>query len=689
MPDEPHDDRVRPWRRALALGLLLPLVAASVLIWSATGRADHIDKIPVAIVNSDTIITSPQKMAAGRSLTAALTHPKTPQQNLDWTLSDKTDANAGLEDGTFYAVLTIPSDFSSSILSSGTDTPKQGELSLVSNGAASSTVPYISRQIAAAAGASLGDQTTQGYLKNVYGGFNTLADNSSKAADSASQLAGGTTQLASGATKLDQGAGSLASSLDRLSSGAETLASGTQSVSGGAATVATGADGLAGGAAKLHSSAKKVSGASQSLAGKSARLAGASRTVARATRGVGLGVRGLSAGQRVLAGRLSALSSSCRSAGGSPTFCLRLARVLAQASRLATAAAGIHGGADRVSDAARGVADGSDALAGGNRELASANRRLASASGALSSSAGELRVGTSSVARGATGLVGGADQLADGSKSAASAGGSVASGSSSVSSSASKTDDGAQQLSSGLSQQARQSPTYSTKQQNTLAPVVSEPVRLSSTVQHTSHGNGWLVALILAVILWLAVLVAALSLDVSSIRRNALAPVTSRRLAVSQALPVVGFAVLQAAALMVAVAVFHPSIAALVPLVLLVLLAAVSFSLLALGLRVALGRAGVALFVLLLVLQLAASGNVIPLETAPVMLQKLNGVLPLTAFVNGTSQLVVGGHAASYVAVVVVLVVWAVGAAAALIAGVKRHRQGAATARTGQAPANA
>ena len=75
--------------------------------------------------------------------------------------------------------------------------------------------------------------------------------------------------------------------------------------------------------------------------------------------------------------------------------------------------------------------------------------------------------------------------------------------------------------------------------------MVSEPVQLTSSVQHTAHGNGWLIALILAVILWLAVLVAALSLDVAGVRRNALAPVSSRRLALSQALPVLGFAVLR------------------------------------------------------------------------------------------------------------------------------------------------
>src|SRR3954452_22707396 len=122
VPAEKSGRRTR-WRRIVVIGVLLPLVAASVLIWSATGRQEQIDQVPVAIVNNDTIITDPQPMAAGRSLAAALTHPTTPSQNLRWVLSDQDDATAGLADGSFYAVLTIPSDFSGAILSSGTDQP--------------------------------------------------------------------------------------------------------------------------------------------------------------------------------------------------------------------------------------------------------------------------------------------------------------------------------------------------------------------------------------------------------------------------------------------------------------------------------------------------------------------------------------------------------------------------------------
>ena len=83
-----------------------------------------------------------------------------------------------------------------------------------------------------------------------------------------------------------------------------------------------------------------------------------------------------------------------------------------------------------------------------------------------------------------------------------------------------------------------------------------------------------------------------------------------------------------------------------------------------------------------LLVQVAASSNVIPLETAPSALQTLNGVMPLTAFVNGASQLVSGGQVGSYVAVVVVLLVWALIGYALLVSAVKK-RQDARPAAAG------
>ncbi len=666
--------RRMPWRRILVLGVLLPLVAASLLIWSATGRQSNIDQVPVAVVNNDTIITDPQPMAAGRSLTAALTHPADPSNNLLWVLTDSDDADSGLANGSYYAVLTIPSDFSEAVLSTGTDAPVQGKLTLVSNAAASTTMPYISQQVATVAADALGNQVTQAYLGQVYDGFNSLAEGNQKAATSASQLADGTKQLSVGASQLDDGAESLSQGLDEVATGSAQLADGAATAHDGAVQVANGTAELAQGVTKLTDGQAALASGTSTLSRDTGRLAARSRELAGGARVVQAGSRAVSAASRLFSQEMSLLGEDCQAALGSPAYCNRVARAVKHATGLAKAAQRLNTGAAKIASGASQLAGGAGAVARGTARVSASAHALSDAGGRLSSSTSALVQGTASLAQGTAGLESAAAQLAGGTSSTAQAGSSLASGSSTLASSASQANNGAQQLSSGLASGAAQSPTYSDKQQEALTPVVSQPIQLTSTVEHAEHGNGWLIAIIVGLILWLAALVAALSLDLSAIARNSMAPVASRAVAFAQSLPLLGLAALSAASVVAAVVLFHASTASIVPLALLVLLASVTFALLALALRLRWGRVGVTLFVLFLLVQVAASSNVIPLETAPSVLQKLNGVMPLTAFVNGASQLISGGQVGSLVAAVVVLVVWALVGCALLVSAVKKAR---------------
>ena len=284
--------------------------------------------------------------------------------------------------------------------------------------------------------------------------------------------------------------------------------------------------------------------------------------------------------------------------------------------------------------------------------------------------------GTASLAQGAAGLDSAAGQLASGTGSTAQAGCLARLGQrhARVQRQPGRRRRPAAQQRAGAAgpRRARRTPT---QQQQALTPVVSQPVVLTSTVQHSEHGNGWLIAVIVGLVLWLAALVAALSLDLSPITRNSMAPVASRAVALAQSLPLLGLAALSAASVVVAVVVFHTSTAAIVPLALLVaagfrdLRAARPGAAAAVGpgrdhaVRAVPARPG-----------RGVQQRRAPRDGARRALQTLNGVMPLTAFVNGASQLVSGGQVASYVAVVVVLLVWALIGYALLVSAVKQRR---------------
>ena len=535
----------RRWAGLVAVAVLLPLLAALVLVWSTDDRRDRIGEIPVAIVNNDTIITDPQPMAAGRALTASLTNPADGDPKLDWTLTDADDAKEGLRTGAYYAVLTIPSDFSKAILSTGTDSPEAGQIELKSNAAASQTVPYISEQVVSAAAQALGNQSTQGYLKQVYSGFNQIAEGQENAASSAQQLAGGTADLSQGASQLDQGANQLAGATGDLADGASELKSGTAGLSSGAARIAQGNRDLAAGAQRVTSASGRLAGSAARLADRSRDYADRIRRASQGAERVSGGADRLATAAGNLADEVASLSDKCLQSGGSVVFCaeLRAAQVRSRA---------VAGGADIVARGTGGVARGAKLLAGGARALAAADRVLAGgartldgATRALSGSAGALARGASDVASGAATLDSSTGQLAGGAQETSQAAGSLASGSDTLSSSSSQVNDGAQQLSSGLTKGAEQSPTYTDDQQDALASTVSQPVQLSAATQHDGHANGFLLGAIVGVLLWLTALAGALRLDVSASRRFAFAPVSSGRIARTQAVPVIVLGVVQ------------------------------------------------------------------------------------------------------------------------------------------------
>ena len=68
----------------------------------------------------------------------------------------------------------------------------------------------------------------------------------------------------------------------------------------------------------------------------------------------------------------------------------------------------------------------------------------------------------------------------------------------------------------------------------------------------------------------------------------------------------------------------------------------------------------------------AALGGLMPIETAPATIQLLNGVLPLPQFVNGAAQLLLGGQG-SLVNACLVLSLWTVLALGASVLAASRR----------------
>ena len=105
-------------RAGIAAVVLIPLAFAGLFVGAVGQGSSALDRIPVAIVNEDTLqkVTNADgtvtNVFAGRQLVTELTG----SEGFNWTITNADDAEAKLAAGTVYAVLTVPSNFSDSIL---------------------------------------------------------------------------------------------------------------------------------------------------------------------------------------------------------------------------------------------------------------------------------------------------------------------------------------------------------------------------------------------------------------------------------------------------------------------------------------------------------------------------------------------------------------------------------------------
>ena len=360
----------RKWLRrgAIAAVVLVPLAFAGLFVGALAQADSAVGRIPAAIVNSDTLVYqtaadgTKTPVFAGRQLVTELTGGS---KGFDWTITNKADADKALANGTVDAILTVPKDFSSSILSLSSSNPKQADLAIHTDDAHS----YLTGAVAQAVGDGMvnafGKTITEQYISGIYASVGQLGSSLSSAADGAGGLASGASSLSGGLTT--------------LAGGAASAASGATSLSTGIAKYTGGVDALSGGLSTLDGAAANLTPLSQGIAAVSAQVADLSAQLQTAT----------------------------------PL------EVPAISDELATASATLAGLSAQNSAVATGVQGGVSQSASGASQLAAGSASLRSGASSLASGIGGLSTGASSAASGASQLASGAGDLAAGLKSGA------------------------------------------------------------------------------------------------------------------------------------------------------------------------------------------------------------------------------------------------------------------------------
>ncbi|MBC7517544.1 MAG: ABC transporter permease [Microbacteriaceae bacterium] len=382
-----HPGRTR-WgtRLTVALVAVLPLAFAGLFVASLGDANDGIRRIPAAVVNADTLIQ--QKAAdgtttpifAGRQLVTELTGSSNPA--FDWKVTNAEKAKSELAAGTVYAILTVPKDFSKSLLTLSTDAPRQARLSIRTDDAHSYLTAPLAQTVGASMVSAFGQQITANYLGGVSASIGTLGSSLATAADGASKLADGASALGAGLGGLGSGASSAQEGAAGLTSGIAKYTGGVSALSVGLGQLKAGAGGLSGISSGVTQFTGGVSQLSAAIAAASVELSSPDPVKARVAAAT---VQALSA--RLASAAAGGASLATQTAGG-------IAGVQSGIARSASGAATLSAGSGALSTGAQSLRDGLGRLAAGATTAATGADSLTSGATAL---AGGLRDGAARV----------------------------------------------------------------------------------------------------------------------------------------------------------------------------------------------------------------------------------------------------------------------------------------------------
>jgi putative membrane protein len=646
-------------RAALVALLLLPLLYGALYLWSFWDPYGSLDKIPVALVNEDKGATAAgKKITAGDEITGKLLDSKV----FDWQEVSAKDAKDGVESGSYYLSLTMPTDFSERIASSSGDSPETGALQVATNDSNNYIVGQISRSVFSEVRRAASTNASRSFLDKIFISFSDIHDATEKAAKGAKDLDGGigkakkgSKDLANGLKDAKKGSGDLSGGIRKLDTGAADLASGSKQVADGTKLLAQKVNGVANQVRPyLKDDGKSIARAAQLVAdsSKAARhhldtlVKGAPVAAADARRGA----TDLAAVHQEFCADATGAAT-----GGAPGGEAADAAVRARACPV------LKRGVTAAENAAKVAEDVNAMVKDSKGELATLDTRLAdlqTKSQALAKEAphldddlrtavtkvNALNSGAQQVSQGATKLHTGLASARTGATDLDTGVGKLKTGAHDLDGGLFKLADGSGKLAGGLHDGVEKIPDYDKDARDKRTEVMADPVKLASQSMHKApnYGTGF-APYFIPLSLWVGAMVAYMLIQ--PLNRRALAAGASAwRIAFAGWLPVAALGLLQIAALM---SVLHWGLGlemerAAGTLGFLALVSA-CFAAIIQWLNARFGAAGRILVLAVLMLQLTSAGGTYPVQTSPAFFNAIHPFLPMTYVVEGLRRLISGG----------------------------------------------
>ena len=368
--------------------IILPSLYALINIQACWDPYDNTGNLEFAVANLDTGSTfEGEDINVGDQLEDELKR----NDDFYWTFVSEEELREGVKNGTYYAGIIVPKNFSSSIKSITSDDPHSAELEYVVNRKSNPMASKLSDSAARAVYNKINAKIVQFIDVAAYA---KLGELQSALASGASQMSSGAGQLSAGASKVQSGASKVNSSASKVNDGASQLKSGATDLEKGADKVNAGASKVKSGADKVNAGASKVKSGSSEISSSADKISAGSSQVQESAKELDQAVDESalpSQVQPVVHGSKELANASSDLAGASSN--------LAQgSSKLANGSVGLADGASNVANGASGVADGASGLADGASKLANGGSKLADGTEQLANGSVSLAAGSSLLA---------------------------------------------------------------------------------------------------------------------------------------------------------------------------------------------------------------------------------------------------------------------------------------------------
>lgn len=248
---------------ALIAIITIPTIYSTLFLSSMWDPYGKVSNLPVAVVNNDVPVNYEDiEVNVGERLIDSLKE----NDSLAFNFVDENVAMDGLENGTYYMVITIPKDFSKDATTLLDKKPKKMVLEYATNPGKNYIASKMSETALSKVQNTISEKVTKTYADVVFEQFDTVGDGLSEAADGSLELKNGLGDLKDGGVKINDGLNTLSNSMltftdgtNTLSQGLNTYLAGVKSLNDGAKELSTGANQLASGANQLNSAVQGIS----------------------------------------------------------------------------------------------------------------------------------------------------------------------------------------------------------------------------------------------------------------------------------------------------------------------------------------------------------------------------------------------------------------------------------------------